>query len=298
MHMFKAGPERYRLDEFLAGELTEVSVTRLRRMIAEGDVVVNGVRSLKGARLEDGDRVQISKVSIEPTSATPEPMAIDVLFEDGDLICINKPSGLLTHPSHSSKSGTLTNGLAHHFLATTGRPIRAGLIHRLDRDTSGVIVVAKTLRAHRILAKAFRDRRVTKHYTGLLRGRIELDNITINAPIGCDPTVWPHWRVLDDGRPAITQCSIKHRFALHTLVEFKPETGRTHQLRIHSAFIGHPIVGDAIYAGERDPVTDFCDVHHHLLHAHRLRFHHPTGGHEMTIEAAIPEAWHELLQRL
>ncbi|MEP7270870.1 MAG: RluA family pseudouridine synthase [Acidobacteriota bacterium] len=298
MHDFKAGPERYRLDEFLANEMTDVSVTRLRRLIADGDVVVNGVRSLKGRRLEDGDRVQLNDVSIEPTSATPEPIALDVLFEDQDLICVNKPSGLLTHPSHSCKSGTLTNGLAHHFLTSAGHPIRAGLIHRLDRDTSGVMVIAKTLRAHRILAKAFRERRVGKRYVGLLSGRVKDDDITIIAPIGCDPTIWPHWRVLDSGRPAVTQCTVKCRYAAHTLVEFAPETGRTHQLRIHSALIGHPIVGDAIYGTDRDPLADTFGIHHHLLHANRLSFLHPTGGDEMTIEAPLPQTWRALLQGL
>ncbi len=298
MRQFEAGSERYRLDEFLAHEMVEISVTRLRRMIADGDVVVNGRRSLKGARLERGDTVQILAVSSEATSATPEAIPLEVLFEDEDLIAVNKPAGLLTHPSRTEKSGTLTNGLAYHFLATTGRPIRAGLIHRLDRDTSGIILVAKTLRAHRIVAKAFRERRVSKSYTALLSGRVELESGQVDAPIGSDPNVWPHWRVLTSGRPAVTSYTVLRRFQSHTLVAFTPQTGRTHQLRIHSALLGHPIVGDAIYAPARDHIADQCGLGYHLLHAHEMRFLHPNGGLEIVIEAPLPPLWKHVLEQL
>jgi 23S rRNA pseudouridine1911/1915/1917 synthase len=168
---FEAGSERFRLDEFLARELTEVSVTKLRRMIADGEVIVNGRTSLKGRRLEAGDMIKVLPESIEVSSATPEEIPLDILFEDDDLIAINKPVGLLSHPSNSIKSGTLTNGLAFHFQESSGRPIRAGLVHRLDRNTSGVIVVAKALRAQQILARAFRDRRIRKTYTAIPQRR-------------------------------------------------------------------------------------------------------------------------------
>lgn len=298
MREFEAGSERYRLDEFLAREVVDVSVTRLRRMIADGDVVVNGLRSLKGARLQAGDTITILSANIEATAATPEPIPLEILLEDDDIIAVNKPTGLLTHPSHSHKSGTLTNGLAYHFLATTGRAIRAGLVHRLDRDTSGIILVAKTLRAHRILAKAFRERRVTKTYTALLTGRVNTDSADIDAPIGSDPDTWPHWRILPEGRPALTRYKVLRRFPAHTLVEFVPQTGRTHQLRIHSLHLGNPIVGDAIYAPQRDQLVDQCGLTHQLLHAARMSFIHPGDGREMVIEAPLPGLWAEILKRL
>ena len=298
MREFEAGSERFRLDEFLARELADVSVTRLRRMIAEGDVVVNGQTSLKGRRLDEGDRISVLPALIEASSATPEQMPLDIICEDEDLIAINKPVGLLTHPSNTERSGTLTNGLAYHFLHTAKEPIRAGLIHRLDRNTSGIIVVAKNLRSHRVLSRAFRDRRVTKTYTAILMGVVEADEGVINAPIGSDPDTWPHWQVLAGGREAVTSFSVLRRFASHSLVEFTPQTGRTHQLRIHSARLGHPILGDAIYGTPADPTTGNSGLSHHLLHAQSLRFVHPTSGIDTLLNAPFPDFWRTIIEEL
>jgi 23S rRNA pseudouridine1911/1915/1917 synthase len=298
MHEYEAGTERLRLDEFLARELTEVSVTRLRRMIATGEVVVNGQASLKGRRLDAGDRVSILAPTIEASSATPEPLPLEILFEDEDLVAVNKPVGLLTHPSHSEMSGTLTNGLAFHFLANCGQAMRAGLVHRLDRNTSGVIIVAKNLRAQRVLSRAFRDRRVSKSYIAIVTGVIEPDSGEINAPIGSDPETWPHWQVLATGREAVTKFIVLRRFASYTLVELTPRTGRTHQLRIHCAFLGHPIVGDLIYGDGNESAIQRFELIHHLLHARSLRFTHPATGDEMLIEAPVPVHWEAIIEEL
>jgi 23S rRNA pseudouridine1911/1915/1917 synthase len=288
MREFEAGPERFRLDEFLGNELRELSLIKIRRLISDGDVLINGDRSLKGRRLDKGDRVLIQAIDDGPTSATPEAIPIRILHEDDDLIVIDKEAGLLTHPSRRAKSGTLTNALAHHFLQTTGRLIRPGIVHRLDRDTSGVIVVAKTRRAHRILTKAFLQRRIGKSYLSLLSGVVIRDSGEIEAPIGCDFDAWPRWRAMDAGRPAVTRYRVRRRFDAHTFVELEALTGRTHQLRIHCALAGHPIVGDAFYATVRDPIADQCGIGHHLLHAHRLTLIHPTHGGEMEFEAPLP----------
>jgi 23S rRNA pseudouridine1911/1915/1917 synthase len=298
---FEAGADKQRLDEFVATRLPKISLTRIRRLIAEGDVLLNNERSLKGVRLQSGDRVSVKIFAAEKSSATPEPIPIKILFEDEHIIVVNKPTDLLTHPSNTEKSGTLTNALAYHFWQTAGEPVRPGLVHRLDRNTSGVMVIAKTPRAHRTLSKHFRERWVKKFYLALLSGRVEKDSGEINAPIGSDPKVWPHWRVMPEsegGKPAQTIYRVKRRFKEHTLVELEPLTGRTHQLRIHCDLIGHPIIGDPIYASTADPIATKHKLKHHMLHAARLVFRHPATGKEMNLEAPAPQAMVDLMSGL
>jgi 23S rRNA pseudouridine1911/1915/1917 synthase len=298
---FEAGAEKQRLDEFVATRLPKISRTRIRRLIAEGDVLLNNERSLKGVRLQPGDKVSVKIFAAEKSSATPEAIPLDILFEDEHIIAVNKPVGLLTHPSNTEKSGALTNALAWHFWQTAGEPIRPGLVHRLDRNTSGVMVIAKTARAHRTLSKHFRERWVKKFYLALISGRLEKDSGEIDAPIGSDPKVWPHWRIIPEsegGKPAKTIYRVKRRFKSHTLVELEPLTGRTHQLRIHCDLIGHPIVGDPIYASTVDPITTKYKLKHHLLHAARLVFRHPATGREMNLEAPLPKALADLMSEL
>lgn len=298
---FEAGADKPRLDEFIAAQLPKISLTRIRRLIAEGDVLVNGEKSLKGVRLQPGDKVSVRIFAAEKSSATPEAIPLEILFEDEHIIVVNKPVGLLAHPSNTEKSGTLTNALAYHFWQTAGEPIRPGIVHRLDRNTSGVMVIAKTPRAHRTLSKHFRERWVKKFYLALVSGRVEKDSGEINAPIGSDPSLWPHWRVMPEsegGRSAQTLYRVKRRFKEHTLVELEPLTGRTHQLRIHCNLIGHPIVGDPVYASAADPLTAKHKLKHHLLHAARLVFRHPATGKEMNLEARMPQAMIDLMAEL
>ncbi len=300
---FTAGSDKPRVDEFVARELPKISLTRIRRLIAEGDVMVNGQASLKGVRLAAGDQVSVKVFTAEKSSSTPEPIPLEILFEDESLIVVNKPVGLLVHPSASEKSGTLLNGLAYHFWQTAGQAIRPGLIHRLDRNTSGVIVLAKTARAHRTLSKHFRERWVKKFYLALVGGRVERDNGEIDAPIGCtdDRNVWPRWRVMEEkegGKSAKTKFRVVRRFAAHTLLELEPLTGRTHQIRIHCHLMGHPVVGDPFYKTSVDPLAEARGIKHHLLHASRLIFRHPDGGKEMNLEAKMPQMMRELIATL
>jgi 23S rRNA pseudouridine1911/1915/1917 synthase len=294
---FEAGPTRPRLDEFVAAQLPKVSLTRIRRLIAEGDVLINGEKSVKGVRLAAGDRISVKIFAAEKSSTTPEPIPLDILYEDDHLIAVNKKVGLLVHPSRGEKSGTLTNGLAYHFWQTTGSAIRPGLVHRLDRNTSGVIVIAKTPRAHRTLSKHFRERRVKKFYLALVSGRVEQDCGEIEAPIGYDPKVWPRWCVMSDGRDAQTRYLVKRRFSAYTLLELEPLTGRTHQLRIHCNLIGHPIIGDPIYSSRLDPLAAKHHLKHHLLHASRLIFRHPATSAEMDFEAPMPQTMRALTEQ-
>lgn len=300
---FTAGEDQIRkprLDQFLAERLTSLSLTRIRTLIAVGEIVVNGAPSLKGVRLQPGDVVVIkdNEAGQAPTSATPEQISLVILYEDEEIIVVNKPSGMLTHPSNREKSGALTNALAHHFLETTGRPIRAGLIHRLDRDTSGAIVVAKTLRAHRALSNAFRDRRVSKTYLAIVSGVPALESGEIDAPIGSDPTDWPHWKVMEDGRPAKTRYEVRRRFPKHAMLHLEPLTGRTHQIRIHCALIGHPLFGDPVYGIRNDPEAKQFGVKRHILHAQRLAFPHPTRREQIDLIAPLPQPILDLIGRL
>lgn len=305
-----AGADKPRVDEFVARELPKISLTRIRRLIAEGDVLVNGQASLKGSRLADGDKVSVKIFTAEKSSGTPEAIPLEILYEDESLIVVNKPTGLLVHPSHTEKSGTLLNGLAYHFWKTTGGAIRPGLIHRLDRNTSGVIVLAKNERTHRTLSKHFRERWVKKFYLALVSGRVEQNTGEIDAPIGSKEgkDVWPRWQVMeekDGGRPAKTHYKVLRRFAAHTLLELEPLTGRTHQLRIHCNLIGHTIVGDPIYKSAiastnagTDPLAVKHNLKYQLLHASRLIFRHPAGGKELNIEAPMPQQMRELIESL
>ena len=295
---FEAGPEQERVDEFLAARLPALSLTRIRRAIAEGDASVNGLPSAKGIRLRPGARVSLVTLAGERSSATPEPIALEILYEDADLIAVNKPAGLLVHPSRAEKSGTLANALTYHFLHTGGVAIRPGLVHRLDRGTSGVVLVAKTLRAHRIISKAFRQRRVSKRYLALVLGRVAAEAGEVTAPIGRAADEWPRWRVLDGGRPAHTRYSVRRRFAGHTLLELEPLTGRTHQLRIHCALLGHPIVGDRVYGPAAGAAVAGEDLDGHLLHAHHLAVRHPTGGGDLVFTAPVPPRMKRLLEAL
>lgn len=295
---FTAGPEGLRLDEFVCRELPRISQTRVRRLIAEADVLVNDQPSLKGYKLKSGDRVTVRVHAADKSSATPEPIPLNILFEDRDLIVVDKPQNLLVHPNHIEKSGTLTNGLAWHFWKSEGEAIRPGLVHRLDRQTSGAIVVAKTARAHRTLSKHFRERWVRKIYLALVSGVVDKQSGEIDAPIGNNQTNWPRWQVMESGRAAKTVYRVRQRFASHTLLELEPLTGRTHQLRIHCALIGHPIVGDTVYAPVADPLATARLVKVQLLHAWRLEFRHPATNQEIKCEAPVPALMRQIIESL
>lgn len=296
---FIAGDERERLDELLARYVPDLSLTRIRRAVSEGAALVNGALSTPGTRLSSGDCVSLVIGADERTSTTPEAIPLDILHEDEEIIVVNKPTGLLMHPSRTEKSGTLTNALAWHF-QQAGRPgVRPGLLHRLDRDTSGVVVVAKNARAHRIIAKAFRQRRVEKRYLALVDGRLNDDAGEVIAPIGRNPEKWPRWGVMESGRPAHTRYAVRQRFDEYTFVAAEPLTGRTHQIRIHFAWIGHALAGDLVYKNAQG-VTDALPLAlpHHLLHADYLAFRHPADGRAVAFTAPLPSLFGEMLKRL
>jgi len=288
-----------RVDEFLASRFGALSRMRITNLIESGACVVNGTAARAGLRVLADDSLEISFAEGAPTGMLPEPMPLEVIYEDESLAVVVKPSGMLVHPTLSVKSGTLINALAYHFNreiyensssearggAAHGERhalARPGLVHRLDRETSGLMVVAKTPRPLTILSKHFRKRLVEKRYTALVFGEVEQPKGTINAPIGRDPERRPRWRVMDDGKEAETRYSMVERLNGATLLELTPVTGRTNQLRIHCAYIGHPIVGDMMHS-QHEGADRLC------LHASRLAFHHPDTGDWKEFTSPLPD---------
>ncbi|MGV3720190.1 MAG: RluA family pseudouridine synthase [Actinomycetota bacterium] len=274
-----------RLDVILARRVPELSRMRLRKALDEGGVRVDGELRPAGWRAAAGGLVLADLDLTAATAMTPEPISLDVLFEDEALIVVNKPAGMVVHPVGWRRSGTLLNALAYHFnvMGAAEPPVRPGLVHRLDRSTSGLMVVAKTQAALSRLTVQFQQKRVRKQYLALVHGGVELDSGEWSAPIGSDPEAWPRWGVREGGRPALTRFRVRERFAAHTLLELEPVTGRTNQLRLHTAHFGHPILSDDLFGRGLEPGLERL-----FLHACRLEFTHPVHREVCVFESALP----------
>lgn len=338
---------RQRLDVFLAARLGNLSRIRIANLLAAGVCRVNQEIQRAGYHLTRGDCVEITIPDTDaPTAMTPENIPLHILYEDDEIVVVNKPSGMLVHPTRNTKTGTLLNALAYHLnqerlnnLDATSEQtaiIRPGLVHRLDRATSGLMVIAKTQRALSILTKHFHHKRVLKRYVALVHGQIAEDKGTIVAPIGEDYSRQPPRWVMPEGKDAETRFTVIERMRTATLVELEPVTGRTNQLRIHLAYIGHPILGDTIYGGGGVRGSEFgvtatvdtkdqedtlgegsIDLQHPptirtlnseprtpnpmirlCLHAARLEIHKPSGGEWLQFQAPLPDEISMVLQQL
>lgn len=273
-HIFtvEAATPRARLDEFLARQLTALSRLHIRRLCESGAVCVNGIAQLGGFHVTDGESVVVKLPAMPSNSMTPEALPLDIVHETASFLVVNKSAGMLVHPTLNVKSGTLLNGLAHYLNQTPDAAfIRPGLVHRLDRDTSGLLAVAKTQRALSILTRHWQEHRVAKRYLALVHGVIADDEMLVDAPIGRDETP-PFWRIMETGRHAQTRLRVLERHPANTFIELEPITGRTNQLRIHCAHLGHPIVGDKLHGLAADTASRLC------LHAAKLSFHDPDTG--------------------
>jgi 23S rRNA pseudouridine1911/1915/1917 synthase len=282
-----ADESEVRLDRFLASRIGSLSRMRINALLSEGACAVNQETRAAGYHLQPGDVVEISIEDEEASAMTPEAIPLDVVYEDADIIVIDKPAGMLVHPTRAEKSGTLLNALSYHLNREATKLVRPGLVHRLDRATSGLMVAAKTERSLSILTRHFHHRLVEKRYIALVEGIVEKDELTIEAPVGRNPEAHPKWNVSTDGRHAETRLRVIERRARATLVELEPVTGRTNQLRIHCAHMGHAILGDEWYGEASAP--RLC------LHAARLSFHHPSGGRWMQFSSPLPEEIRRLL---
>ena len=273
--------EGQRLDDFLAERVATLSRMHIAGLLARGACAVNGSEARAGRRLRAGDAVEVRDAFEVANSMTPERAPLEVAHEDEHVIVVNKPSGQLVHPTRGVKSGTLANALSYHLNLNQQTLVRPGLVHRLDRDTSGLLVVAKTQSALSRLSQHFQRRLVEKRYAAVVAGRVEREELTIDAPIGRDEEARPRWLVTESGKQAETRLRVIERRGARTLVELEPVTGRTNQLRIHCAHVGHSIVGDELYSGE--PHSRLC------LHASRLAFRHPATNEWMEFRSNIPE---------
>lgn len=286
-----------RLDAFLSadGALTRSQAARL---IAEGRVRVNGKPAAKSARLSGGETVTVDVPQLRETALPPQDIPLDVVYEDDDVIVVNKPTGLVVHPAPGHPDGTLVNALLHHCgdsLSGIGGELRPGIVHRIDRDTSGLIIAAKNDAAHAALAAQLKDHSLARTYICLVCGRIRDDAGTIDAPIGRHPTDRKKMAVTQkNSRSAVTHWRVLERFAAYTLVECRLETGRTHQIRVHMAYRGHPILGDMVYGHKKPELGQSSQC----LHAKELRFVHPRTGEPITVSCGLPDYFTALLEKL
>ena len=289
-----------RFDAWLA-ERTGLSRSRAVQLIEEGRVTLNGAVPRKKDRPEPGDRVEVLLPPPEPSEIAPEDIPLDVVYQDADLLVLNKPAGLVVHPAAGHRSGTLVNALLHAVgdLSGIGGVLRPGIVHRLDRDTSGLMLVAKNDDAHRALSDALKARTIRRAYLAACWGHIAQEALTVDAPIGRHPSERKRMAVVRDGRRATTHFRLLERWRGADLLRAELETGRTHQIRVHLLHIGHPVVGDATYAVGREKGVAATErawanglakrVPRQFLHAAELRFAHPRTGEEMRFEAPLPE---------
>ena len=285
-----------RLDAFLSadGALTRSQAARL---IAEGRVRVNGKPAAKSARLSGGETVTVDVPQLRETALPPQDIPLDVVYEDDDVIVVNKPTGLVVHPAPGHPDGTLVNALLHHCgdsLSGIGGEKRPGIVHRIDRDTSGLIIAAKNDAAHLALSAQLKDHSLSRTYECLVTGNMKQDSGTVDAPIGRSSADRKKMAVVPTGRRAVTHWEVVARYPGVTHLRCRLETGRTHQIRVHMAHIGHPILGDTVY-GAKKPVPGLTGQ---CLHATGLRFVHPRTGEPVELHCSLPPEFTAMLQKL
>ena len=283
-----------RLDRFLAERCSDLSRTRIKRLITDREVSVDGQSSNPGFRLRPGQSVSIRVPDPVPSHMLPQSIPISVMYEDDHFLVVDKPAGMPVHPGVGHPDSTLVNAVLglDREIGAVGGSLRPGLVHRLDKDTSGLMVVAKTDESHAGLSAQFKDRTVNKGYLGLVVGRLEPATAIIEAPIGRDPYDRKKMAIVNDGRQASTMYRTVSQFRDCTLADVRPRTGRTHQIRVHFASVGHPVVGDAVY-GRPDPRID-----RQFLHAAYLEFEHPKTGVRSEFESPLPDELQAVLDGL
>jgi 23S rRNA pseudouridine1911/1915/1917 synthase len=290
-----------RIDRYLSQHLPDLSRSRIQQLIEQGQVQVNdNVCTSKKAIVQMGDRISLTIPEAKPLDLQPEAIPLDILYEDDSLIIINKPAGLVVHPAAGHESGTLVNALLAHCsnLAGIGGVQRPGIVHRLDKDTTGAIAIAKTDRAHQHLQAQLKAKTARRDYLGVVYGAPSTDSGTIDQPIGRHPVDRKKMTILPvekGGRTAVTHWQVRERLGNYTLIHFQLETGRTHQIRVHSTHMGHPIVGDPVYSSGRSVGVNLPGQ---ALHAWRLRLQHPVSGEWIEATAPVPPAFSKLLDVL
>ena len=292
---FQTEEKGQRIDKYLC-EQTQLTRSRIQQLIEQGAVEVNGKATKSNYKINPGDLIEVSYEDLSELDVVAQDIPLDIRYEDSDVIVINKPRGMVVHPANGNQQGTLVNALLYHCKDLSGinGVLRPGIVHRIDKDTTGLIIVAKNDKAHLELSKQLQDKTVNRLYYALVHGTFAHDYGTIDAPIGRDETDRQKMAVTEkNSKEARTHFRVLERFKDYSLVECRLETGRTHQIRVHMRYIDHPIVGDEKYGYRRR-----MKIGGQLLHAHQLEFVHPSTGEKMVVEAEIPQDFAEVLQRL
>lgn len=284
-----------RIDKFLAGQITEASRSQIQSWIKEKRVLVNEEVVKANYKIQVGDAIEIDVPEPEEIDAQPEAISLDIIYEDADVVVVKKPQGMVVHPSAGHPSGTLVNALLFHIKDLSGinGKVRPGIVHRIDKDTSGVLMVAKNDHAHEQLAAQLQDRKAQREYVALVHGVIPHEKGTIDAPIARDPKNRKKYSVVDGGKPSVTHFEVLEKFDHYTLIKLQLETGRTHQIRVHMDYIGFPIAGDPVY-GPRKTLKGSGQ----FLHARSLGFTHPTTKENHFFKAPLPAVFEETLERI
>ena len=290
--------EDKRIDSFLNDKLEDISRSRIQKLIEEKQILVNNKNINKNYKLKENDKILVNIDEPKEIDILPENIPIDIVYEDDDVILINKPQDMVVHPANGHYSGTLVNALMYHCkdnLSGINGVMRPGIVHRIDKDTSGILIVAKNDKAHHSLASQLEDHSMTRVYYAIVYNNLKEDTGTIDAPIGRHPVDRKKMAVTDkNSKRAVTHYEVLQRFKKYTFIRLKLETGRTHQIRVHMAYIGNPLLGDVVYGKEKQPFK----LKGQVLHAKVLGFIHPTTNEYMEFETDLPQYFKDLLKKL
>lgn len=293
--------EEMRLDAYIVSNLAEISRMAVKRLLEEGKVLVNGRTSKASYKPSKNDKIEIQIDKPKEIELQAQEIPIQIIYEDKDIIVVNKPKGLVVHPANGNPDGTLVNAImaiCKDSLSGIGGEIRPGIVHRLDKDTSGLLIVAKNDVAHIKMSDQIKNRQVKKTYIALVRGIVPENEATIKMPIGRSTKDRKKMAVTKSGKEAITHFKVLGRYTTnngsYTLLEIKIDTGRTHQIRVHMAEIGYPVIGDSVYSNGKNEFK----VEGQCLHAQKLQFRHPITGKEMNLEAPLPKYFEEIIEKL
>ena len=286
-----------RLDIYIAENFNELSRTMIKKLIESNNILVNGKSEKVSYKVQANDNISIDVPEAKETKLKAQEIPLDIIYEDSDIIVVNKPKGMVVHPANGNPDGTLVNAIlsiCKNSLSGIGGELRPGIVHRLDKDTSGLIIVAKNDKAHINMSEQIKERNVKKTYIALVRGNVPEEEATINMPIGRSTKDRKKMAVTKNGKQAITHFKVLKRYSKYTLLEIKIETGRTHQIRVHMAEIGYPVVGDAVYSNGKNEFG----IEGQMLHAYKIKFKHPTTNEEVEYTAELPKYFKDILEKL
>ena len=290
--------QQMRLDKYLSEQFPEQTRSYLQKLIKDGEVTVNGKNVKTGYQLSKGDEVSVNIPEPKELDVEPQKMDLDIVYEDDDVILVNKPKGMVVHPAPGHTTDTLVNGLLYHCkdnLSGINGVARPGIVHRIDRDTTGILIVCKNDMSHNSIAAQLKEHSINRRYRALVHGNLKDDTGTVEGPIGRHPIERKKMAINEkNGKPAVTHYTVLERFGNYTLIECKLETGRTHQIRVHMTSIGHPLVGDEVYGPAKCPFK----LQGQCLHAMILGFVHPRTGEYMEFSADLPDYFEDLLRKL